>query len=68
MSRKLYSPELKLEIINRHLEKGESVTLLAREYHIGSGADIRKWIAQYREHGIEDHSSSGEGLTAYREW
>ena len=53
MSRKLYSPELKLEIINRHLEKGESVTLLAREYHIGSRADIRKWIAQYREHGIK---------------
>ncbi len=52
MSKKMYSSELKLEIIQRHMEKGESVTLLVREYHIGSRADIRKWIAQYKEHGI----------------
>lgn len=52
MSRKMYSPELKLEIIQRYLNNGESVTLLAREYHIGSRADIRKWISQYRENGI----------------
>lgn len=58
MSKKMYSPELKIEIIQRHLEKGESVTLLAREYHIGSRADIRKWIAQYKEHGVAGLSTT----------
>lgn len=42
MSKKMYSQALKLEIIQSHLEKGKSITLLAREYHIGSRADIRK--------------------------
>lgn len=51
MSKKMYSTKLKPEIIRRHLD-GESVTLLAHEYHIGSGADIRKWISQYKEHGV----------------
>lgn len=58
MSKKMYSHELKLEIIQRHLEKRESITLLAREYHIGSRADIRKWIAQYKEHGIAGLSTT----------
>lgn len=58
MSKKMYSQELKLEIIQRHLEKRESVTLLAREYHIGSRADIRKWIAQYKEHGTAGLSTT----------
>ena len=58
MSKKMYSQELKLEIIQRHLEKRESITLLAREYHIGSRADIRKWIAQYKEHGIAGLSTT----------
>lgn len=58
MSKKMYSVELKLEIIRRHLEKGESVTLLAREYHIGSRADIRKWIGQYKEHGVAGLSTT----------
>ena len=40
------------------LEKRESITLLAREYHIGSRADIRKWIAQYKEHGIAGLSTT----------
>lgn len=52
MSKKMYSQALKLEIIQSHLEKGKSITLLAREYHIGSRADIRKQIAQYKEYGM----------------
>lgn len=58
MSKKMYSTELKLEIIRRYLENGESVTLLAREYHIGSRADIRKWIGQYKEHGVAGLSTT----------
>lgn len=58
MSKKMYSTELKLEIIKRHLENGESVTLLAREYHIGSKADIRKWLGQYKEHGVAGLSAT----------
>lgn len=58
MSKKMYSTELKLEIIRRHLENGESVTLLAREYHIGSIADIRKWVSQYKEHGVAGLSTT----------
>lgn len=48
----MYSLETKLEILQRY-KNGEGVTALAREYHIGSRADILKWVAQYREHGIE---------------
>jgi len=58
MSKKMYSTELKLGIVRRYLEKGESVTLLAREYHIGSKADIRKWISQYQEHGVAGLSTT----------
>lgn len=58
MSKKMYSPELKLEIIQCYLKNGESITLLAREYHIGSRADIRKWIAQYKENRLSGLSTT----------
>lgn len=51
MSKKMYSPELKLEIVQRYLQ-GTGDRVLANEYHIGSRADIQKWAALYREHGM----------------
>lgn len=54
----MYPPKLKLEIVQRYLKNGESITLLAREYHIGSRADIRKWIAQYKENGLAGLSTT----------
>jgi len=49
--RKIYSLELKLEIVQRYLEGDIGLKALAREYHISSKACIQKWIALYQEHG-----------------
>lgn len=49
--RKMYSTELKQEIVQRYLEGGIGVKQLADEYHISSKACIQKWLALYREHG-----------------
>ena len=53
MSRKkVYSTELKLEIVEKYLQGNISANQLAEEYHIGSKSDVQKWIAAYREHGV----------------
>ena len=49
--RKIYSTELKLEIVQRYLRGDISIKQLADEYHISSNACIQKWPALYREHG-----------------
>ena len=49
--RKIYSTELKLEIVQRYLRGDISIKQLADEYHISSNACIQKWLALYREHG-----------------
>ena len=56
MARKAkYNKELKVEIIKRYL-KGESASLLARQYGIGERrgeAIIREWVRKYNELGDE---------------
>ena len=47
--RKMYSTELKLEIVQRYLKGDIGIKQLADEYHISSKACIQKWL--YREHG-----------------
>lgn len=49
--RKMYSTELKLEIVQRYLKGDIGLKQLANEYHISSKACIQKWLALYREHG-----------------
>lgn len=49
--RKIYSLELKLEIVQRYLEGDIGLKALAREYHISSKSCIQKWVALYQEHG-----------------
>lgn len=49
--KKMYSNELKLEIVQRYLQGNVSLNTLAEEYHIASKACIQKWIAAYRAHG-----------------
>ena len=49
--RKMYSTELKLEIVQRYLRGNIGIKKLADEYHISSKACIQKWLALYREHG-----------------
>ena len=49
--RKMYSTELKLEIVQRYLKGNIGLKQLANEYHISSKACIQKWLALYREHG-----------------
>lgn len=44
MSKKMYSSELKLEIVKRYLENKESVTRLAQEYHIGSRESMKVFL------------------------
>lgn len=52
MPKKKYSDELKLEIVERYLKENISAKQLAKEYYIGSEADIKKWIAMYEHHGV----------------
>ena len=49
--RKMYSNELKLEVVKRYLQGGIGIKSLAEEYHISSKACIQKWLALYQEHG-----------------
>ena len=48
--RKIYSAELKLEIVERYLKGDIGIKKLAQEYHVGYG-DIQKWRDAYQEHG-----------------
>lgn len=48
--RKIYSLELKLEVVQRYLEGDIGLKTLAREYHINSKACIQKWGTLYQEH------------------
>lgn len=54
--KRIYSNELKLEIVKRYQEGNVGLNALAEEYHVNR-CDIQKWKAAYAEHGIE-------GLTA----
>ena len=50
--KKMYSTELKLEIVQRYLQGNIGMRQLAEEYHIGTKSDVRKWIYAYKEHGL----------------
>ena len=51
MSRKMYSTELKLEIVTKYLKGGIGIKRLAKEYHVNF-SDIQKWRDAYLEHGV----------------
>jgi transposase-like protein len=51
MKRK-YTVELKLEIVQYYLSGKVSFKDAANKYHVNK-SDIIKWVAAYREHGIE---------------
>lgn len=51
MSKKMYSTELKLEIVQRYLKGNVGLRALAEQYHVHRG-DIQKWRNAYLEHGI----------------
>lgn len=50
--KKMYSTELKLEIVQRYLKGDIGLKTLAEQYHVNKG-DIQKWKAAYVEHGVE---------------
>ena len=47
--KKMYSTELKLEIVQRYLEGNIGLKALAEQYHINK-CDIQKWKAAYAAH------------------
>ena len=49
--RKMYSTELKLEIVQQYLKGNIGLKALAEKYHISSKSCIQKWLALYQEHG-----------------
>lgn len=51
-SKRVYSPALKLEVVERFLA-GESQFELTREFELSSPHILRKWAALYRDHGPE---------------
>ena len=50
--RKIYSTELKLEIVERYLKGDIGLKKLAQEYHVNYG-DIQKWRDAHQKHGVE---------------
>ena len=50
--KKMYSTELKLEIVQRYLQGNIGLKALAEQYHINK-CDIQKWKAAYAEHGVD---------------
>lgn len=48
---KYYSPELKLEIINKVIIDGQSTLSTAIEYGLGSTGILSNWIRSYKENG-----------------
>ncbi len=54
--RKIYSTELKLEIVERYLKGDIGIKKLAQEHHVSHG-DIQKWRDAYQEHGVEGLST-----------
>ena len=55
--RKIYSAELKLEIMERYLKGDIGLKKLAQEYHVNYG-NIQKWRDAYQEHGVEGLSTT----------
>ena len=55
--RKIYSAELKLEIVERYLKGDIRIKKLAQEYQV-SYSDIQKWRDAYQEHGVEGLSTT----------
>ncbi len=51
-AKKIYSNELKLEIVQRYLNGNVSFSSLVKEYHVNK-SDIIKWKAAYEEHGLD---------------
>ena len=52
MPRRIYSDELKLEIVLAYINGKHSLTDLSRKYHISKG-DIQKWRDAYESNGIK---------------
>lgn len=52
MPKRKHLNELKLEIVQRYLEGTASLMGLSKEYCVNRG-DIQKWLAAYKEHGVE---------------
>ena len=49
--KKKYTLELKLEIVERHINGYMGCTRLSKEYSIHE-TNIMKWVNQYKEHGV----------------
>ena len=60
--RKIYSAELKLEIVERYLKGDIGIKKLAQEYHVSYG-DIQKWRDAYQGHGVEGLSTTRRTYT-----
>ena len=51
MSKKIYSNDLKLQVVQYYLEGKGSIRETARQFHVNP-SDIRKWKDAYNEHGV----------------
>ena len=60
---KYYSPELKLEIINKVLKDGQSITSTAIEYGLCSDGTIHSWINRFKADGYVIIEKRGRSTT-----
>lgn len=49
--KKIYSNELKLQVVERYLKGGISIRGVANEFYVDA-SDVRKWKDAYLEHGV----------------
>lgn len=64
---KQYSPETKREIIQKHLEKGLSISLLSQDYGIPD-ITIRRWIKRFRKDGEDGLNPQGQEAEEDQYW
>ena len=72
MSRQVYEPEFKKQLVRLHLEEGRTLNSLEKEYNV-SKASISIWIKQFRkecqenEEAKEDYDYMKENLRLRKE-
>lgn len=52
MPKKIYTTELKMKIVQRYLKGDIGFNSLSDEYYVHK-SDIQKWVAAYKEHGVD---------------
>ncbi len=62
-----YSREMKIEIVQKHLEKGLSISLLSQDYGIPD-TTVRRWIKRFKKDGEDGLNPPGQEAEEDQYW